>query len=262
MVKLIPRKSLCKWKSLKYPAKPFPLQVLSWSRAWSPPPGRTPFLVQATILPWPPISLKDLMYGATTSTHPAPWTACTAPSVRGESSCSTSSSWRSFYQFRRWECEEWTHKGSYTQAEEAGHPREEPYPLLLPPQPLLSFEKGFHCWQSYCWLKKTFLPFFCSCCSSRWTSPFPCTCTSTCIPLSAAAEQGDNPPPVALATGLYPLVLFAAAHQGGHPPPLATLSEPVVINSPGELTIDDSVGYEYEQPYYKTPLNQDQRSRL
>ena len=92
--------------------------------------------------------------------------------------------------------------------------------------------------------------------------PLHLTCTRTFIPLSAAAEQGGHPPPIAPAPGLHPLVLFAAAHQGGHPPPLAPLSEPVEMNSPGELIIDDSVGDEYEQPYYKTHLNQDQRSRL
>ena len=92
--------------------------------------------------------------------------------------------------------------------------------------------------------------------------PLHLTCTRTFIPLSAAAEQGGHPPPIAPAPGLHPLILFAAAHQGGHPLPLAPLSEPVVINSPVELTIDDSVGDEYEQPYYKTHLNQDQRSRL
>ena len=78
----------------------------------------------------------------------------------------------------------------------------------------------------------------------------------------AAAHQGGHPPPLAPAPGLHPLVLFAAAHQGGHPPPLAPHSEHVERNSPGELIIDDSVGDEYEQPYYKTHLNQDQRSRL
>ena len=74
----------------------------------------------------------------------------------------------------------------------------------------------------------------------------------------AAAHQGGHPPPLAPAPGLHPLVLFAAAHQGGHPPH----SEPVEMNSPGELIIDDSVVDEYEQTYYKTHLNQDQRSRL
>ena len=83
--------------------------------------------------------------------------------------------------------------------------------------------------------------------------PLPFTCTRTFIPLSAAAEQGGHPPHIAPAPGLHPLVLFAAAHQGGHPP----LSEPVVMNSPVERIIDDSVGDEYEQPYYKTHLNQD-----